>query len=53
MKTKSQKRTEALVRQLAYDKLTPQQKLTALDAYGLRALRHRAKLKKLIEKAVA
>ena len=41
---KAQRQAEAKVRQEAYDKLTPQQKLAKLDAGGFAASKQRAKL---------
>ena len=50
MKTKEEKRSEAVTRNEAYSKLTPQQKLEQLDKHGLTASKQRSKLTKLINK---
>lgn len=44
MKLKEQKHREAIARQAAYAKLTPQQKLAKLDAGGHRATKERTRL---------
>jgi hypothetical protein len=41
---KEEKRLQAAERQAAYNKLSPQQKLAALDKLGLRAERQRARI---------
>ena len=46
---KEQKRLEAAERQAASDKLSPQQKLQALDKLGLRAVRQRARIQSQID----
>jgi hypothetical protein len=50
---KKQRREEALLRQAEYDKLTPKQKLSKLDAkfgVGNGAQRQRSKLTAIVEK---
>ena len=42
----AQRRKDAEARQVEYDKLTPQQKLAALDRYGFKATRERARIAK-------
>jgi hypothetical protein len=51
MKSKEQKRAEAIVRQEAHDKLTPQQKLDRLDRLGHAAKKEREKLAKQLRTA--
>ena len=49
--TMARRRTEATERQMAYDKLTPAQKLEALDeklGKGVGAKKQRARLEKLV-----
>jgi hypothetical protein len=45
---KEEKRLQAAERQAASDKLSPQQKLQALDKLGFRAERQRARIQSLI-----
>ena len=51
MKTKEEKRNEAIARNEVYSKLTPQQKLEQLDKHNLVASKQRNKLMRLINKA--
>lgn len=49
MKNKQQKQREGYQRRIAYESLTPLQKLQKLDEGGYRAARVRKKLQKLLE----
>jgi hypothetical protein len=53
MKTKNQKRLEALERQTEYDNLLTKEKLAKLDAGGFAAVKQRARLTKQLVKEVA
>ena len=49
-KTKEQKRTESEERAEKWQALTPKEQLASLDKRGMRALKQRARLQKLIAK---
>jgi hypothetical protein len=49
MKSKKEKREEALARLVKYESMTIQDRLNRLDKYGFVAKKERAKLKKQLE----
>ena len=50
MKTKREKREEALARMVQYESMTIQERLNRLDKYGFAAKKERAKLEKQLVK---